>query len=51
MTGLYYMTFGQGNSTNYKTWTVTTLVDILSDVGGLAVSIESFFQLIFGHRT
>ena len=34
-----------------KTWTVSTVLGILSDVGGIAVSLTAFLRVLFVHRT
>ena len=34
-----------------KTWQVSTIAGLLSNVGGLAVSIATFLRILFVHRT
>ena len=45
------MTFGQADTMGSKTWKVETLVELLSNVGGLAFSLAAFLQFFFSKRT
>ena len=51
MKGYYFLTLGQGNMVRTKTWTVSTVVSLLSEVGGFAVSTVSILRLLFVSRT
>ena len=34
-----------------KTWTVSTVLGLISDFGGIAVSLTTFLRVLFVHRT
>ena len=49
--GYFYLTLGQASVTMSRTWNVDSLFDVLSNIGGLAVSVVGFFQFCFSPRT
>lgn len=49
--GYYMMSFGQNALVGTKTWTKKSIFDLISDIGGLGISIAAFLQFCLSKRT